>query len=52
MKKCRTCHDFSFLLIEQNKILEGLTFNVIPPRVEYKLTTKGQELVASKIILL
>ena len=39
-------------LIEQNKILEGLTFRAIPTRVECISTSKGQELVASKVILL
>ena len=43
---------FSFLLIEQKKLLEGLTFKAIPPRVECVPTSKGQELVASKVILL
>jgi DNA-binding HxlR family transcriptional regulator len=29
-----------------------MTFNEIPPRIEYRLTTKGQELVESVIDLL
>jgi len=31
----------------KNKILERRSFNEIPPRVEYRLTAKGQELVES-----
>jgi DNA-binding HxlR family transcriptional regulator len=38
--------------LEEGKILERLAYNEIPPRVEYKLTTKGQELVESVINLL
>ena len=38
--------------LEEGKILERLAYNEIPPRVEYKLTTKGQELVESIINLL
>jgi DNA-binding HxlR family transcriptional regulator len=33
--------------LQKNKILERKAFNEIPPRVEYRLTTKGQELVES-----
>jgi DNA-binding HxlR family transcriptional regulator len=33
--------------LEKNKILERKAFSEIPPRVEYRLTTKGQELVES-----
>jgi DNA-binding HxlR family transcriptional regulator len=38
--------------LQKNKILERKAFNEIPPRVEYRLTTKGQELVESIINLL
>lgn len=38
--------------LEEGKILERLAYNEIPPRVEYRLTTKGQELVESVINLL
>jgi len=38
--------------LEAAKILERHAYNEIPPRVEYKLTTKGQELVESVINLL
>ncbi|MDE1725071.1 MAG: helix-turn-helix transcriptional regulator [Thaumarchaeota archaeon] len=38
--------------LEKNGILQRLSYNEIPPRVEYKLTTKGQELVKSMIELL
>ena len=38
--------------LEEGKILERQAYNEIPPRVEYKLTTKGQELVESIINLL
>jgi DNA-binding HxlR family transcriptional regulator len=31
--------------LEKSGILERHAYNEIPPRVEYKLTTKGQELV-------
>ena len=33
--------------LQKNKILERKSFNEIPPRVEYRLTAKGQELVES-----
>jgi DNA-binding HxlR family transcriptional regulator len=33
--------------LQKNKILERRAFNEIPPRVEYRLTIKGQELVES-----
>jgi DNA-binding HxlR family transcriptional regulator len=33
--------------LQKNKILEREAFNEIPPRVEYRLTPKGQELVKS-----
>jgi DNA-binding HxlR family transcriptional regulator len=38
--------------LEKGGILERHAYNEIPPRVEYKLTTKGQELVESIINLL
>jgi len=38
--------------LEEGKILERLAYNEIPPRVEYKLTPKGQELVESVINLM
>ena len=38
--------------LEKGGILERQAYNEIPPRVEYKLTTKGQELVVSIINLL
>jgi DNA-binding HxlR family transcriptional regulator len=38
--------------LEEGKILERLAYNEIPPRVEYRLTSKGQELVESVISLL
>lgn len=38
--------------LEAAKILDRHAYNEIPPRVEYKLTTKGQELVESVINLL
>ena len=38
--------------LEEGGILERLAYNEIPPRVEYRLTTKGQELVESIINLL
>jgi len=38
--------------LEKSGILERLSYNEIPPRVEYKLTNKGQELVESVIDLL
>jgi len=38
--------------LENNGILERRAYNEIPPRVEYNLTDKGQELVESVINLL
>jgi DNA-binding HxlR family transcriptional regulator len=38
--------------LERGGILERRSYNEIPPRVEYNLTTKGQELVESIIALL
>ena len=38
--------------LEKAGILERYSYNEIPPRVEYKLTQKGQELVESIINLL
>jgi DNA-binding HxlR family transcriptional regulator len=38
--------------LEKSGILERHSYNEIPPRVEYRLTTKGQELVESVIALL
>jgi DNA-binding HxlR family transcriptional regulator len=38
--------------LEKSGILERQSFNEIPPRVEYRLTSKGQELVESMINLL
>jgi DNA-binding HxlR family transcriptional regulator len=38
--------------LEKGGILERHSYNEIPPRVEYNLTTKGQELVESVIGLL
>ena len=38
--------------LEKNGILNRQSFNEIPPRVEYRLTPKGQELVGSIINLL
>jgi len=38
--------------LEKSGVLERLSYNEIPPRVEYKLTNKGQELVESMIALL
>jgi DNA-binding HxlR family transcriptional regulator len=38
--------------LEKDKILERQAYNEIPPRVEYKLTKKGQELVESILNLL
>ncbi len=38
--------------LEKGGILERQAYNEIPPRVEYKLTAKGQELVESIINLL
>jgi DNA-binding HxlR family transcriptional regulator len=38
--------------LQRSGILERQTYDEIPPRVEYKLTTKGQQLVESIIHLL
>jgi DNA-binding HxlR family transcriptional regulator len=38
--------------LEKDGILERQAYNEIPPRVEYKLTVKGQELVESILDLL
>jgi DNA-binding HxlR family transcriptional regulator len=38
--------------LEKSGILERRSYNEIPPRVEYRLTPKGQELVESMINLL
>ena len=38
--------------LERDGILERQAFNEIPPRVEYKMTNKGQELVESILNLL
>jgi DNA-binding HxlR family transcriptional regulator len=38
--------------LQKGGILERQAYNEIPPRVEYKLTIKGQELVESLIDLL
>ena len=38
--------------LEKNGILNRQSFNEIPPRVEYRLTAKGQELTESIINLL
>jgi DNA-binding HxlR family transcriptional regulator len=38
--------------LEKNGILERKAYNEIPPRVEYRLTDKGQELVESVVDLL
>jgi DNA-binding HxlR family transcriptional regulator len=38
--------------LDESGILERQAFNEIPPRVEYRLTNKGQELVESIIDLL
>jgi len=38
--------------LEKNGILERKAYNEIPPRVEYRLTHKGQELVEAVIGLL
>jgi hypothetical protein len=37
---------------KKNGILERKRYNEIPPRVEYTLTTKGQELVESVVNIL
>lgn len=38
--------------LEKNGVLERHAYNEIPPRVEYTLTRKGQELITSMINLL
>jgi DNA-binding HxlR family transcriptional regulator len=38
--------------LKEGGIIKGQAYNEIPPRVEYKLTNKGQELVESLIDLL
>ncbi len=38
--------------LDESGILERQAYNEIPPRVEYRLTNKGQELVESVIYLL
>ena len=38
--------------LEKNGILSRKSYNEIPPRVEYNLTTKGQELIESVLSLL
>jgi DNA-binding HxlR family transcriptional regulator len=38
--------------LERSRVLERRSYNEIPPRVEYRLTIKGQELVESIIDLL
>nr|MDQ3983755.1 helix-turn-helix transcriptional regulator [Thermoproteota archaeon] len=38
--------------LEKSEILERHAYKEIPPRVEYKLTNKGQELVEAIIYLL
>jgi DNA-binding HxlR family transcriptional regulator len=38
--------------LEKNGVLQRRSYNEIPPRVEYRLTPKGQELVESIINLL
>jgi DNA-binding HxlR family transcriptional regulator len=38
--------------LQRNGILERQSYNETPPRVEYRLTTKGQELVESIVNLL
>lgn len=38
--------------LEKSGILERRAFNEIPPRVEYKMTAKGQELVEAVMSLL
>lgn len=38
--------------LEKSGVLERRSYNEIPPRVEYRLTPKGQELVESVINLL
>ncbi len=38
--------------LEESEILQRQAYNEIPPRVEYRLTIKGQELVESVIDLM
>jgi DNA-binding HxlR family transcriptional regulator len=38
--------------LDESGILERQVYNEIPPRVEYRLTNKGQELIESVISLL
>ena len=38
--------------LEKERILERQAYNEIPPRVEYKMTKKGQELVESILYLI
>jgi DNA-binding HxlR family transcriptional regulator len=38
--------------LEKNRIVERQRYNEIPPRVEYRLTTKGIELSESLVELL
>jgi DNA-binding HxlR family transcriptional regulator len=38
--------------LDESGVLERRAYNEIPPRVEYRLTTEGQELVESIIHLL
>ncbi|MDW0235989.1 MAG: helix-turn-helix domain-containing protein [Nitrososphaeraceae archaeon] len=38
--------------LEEGKVLVRLAYNEIPPRVEYRLTPKGQELIESVINLM
>jgi DNA-binding HxlR family transcriptional regulator len=38
--------------LQNSDILKRQAYNEIPPRVEYRLTTKGQELVESVVSLL
>jgi HxlR-like helix-turn-helix len=38
--------------LEKNRIVERQRYNEIPPRVEYRLTTKGRELAESLVDLL
>lgn len=43
---------YSIIRYIKNSLLERKAYNEIPPRVEYRLTDKGQELVESVIGLL
>ena len=38
--------------LEKDEILDRKAYNEIPPRVEYKLTKKGQELIESVLSLI